>query len=320
MIRMFRSPAQNPTVTPRLREFIALGPSCFTRVRYAEWGPADAQHTVICLHGLTRNGRDFDFIAQRLARAGMRVVAPDLPGRGRSDALANWHEYATPLYLSVMTGLIARLDVPEVDWIGTSLGGHIGMEMAALQGAPIRRLVLNDFGARIAARALQRISSYLVADVKQRFASIDAVEAHLREILAPFGALTDTQWRHMAQYGSVDAGNGELRLNHDAALSKQFWWPIMLDIVLWQVWDRVSCPTLILRGVDSDLLAPETVRQMQRRGLAAQRGLVQSVEFADCGHAPALMNDTQVDVVEQFLLAGQDRLAAEFQQAQGGTR
>jgi pimeloyl-ACP methyl ester carboxylesterase len=320
MIRMLRGGASGPAPSPRLCEFSALGPSCFTRVRYAEWGPERAEHVVICAHGLTRNGRDFDFIAERLARAGMRVVAPDLPGRGRSAPMANWHEYGTPLYLSVMTGLIARLDVPHVDWIGTSLGGHIGMELAALQGAPIRRLVLNDFGARIAARALQRISSYLIEDTKQTFPSIEAVDAHLREILAPFGKLTDAQWRHMAEHGSVKAANGEWRLNHDPTLSKQFWWPIMLDISLWQVWDQVHCPTLILRGVDSDLLARDTVEQMKRRGRAAQNGVVQSVEFPDCGHAPSLMNDAQVDVVEQFLLADYEHLSATPRQAQGGAR
>lgn len=311
-----RGAGAQPQVEPQLREFLALGPSSFTRVRYTEWSRPGATRTVVCAHGLTRNGRDFDFLAQRLVRAGMRVVAPDLPGRGRSPWLANWNEYSTPLYLSVMAGLIARLDVPDVDWVGTSLGGHIGMELAAIDGAPIRRLVLNDFGARVAAVALHRISHYLMEDKDRTFPSIEEVEAHLREILAPFGSLSDAQWRHMAEFGSVRAGS-EWRLNYDPDIAKPFWWPIMLDITFWKVWGDVSCPTLILRGIDSDLLSRETMEQMTHRGRAAERGLVHSVEFAGCGHAPALMDDAQVDVVERFLLASEAELAAPQAQAAG---
>ena len=303
MIKVVRGGASEQEAAPRQREFVALGPSDFTRVSYVEWGPPRAERTVICLHGLTRNGRDFDYLARRLVRDGIRVVAPDLPGRGRSAPMRNWHEYATPLYLSVLTSLIARLDVDEVDWVGTSLGGHIGMEFAAHAGAPIRRLVLNDFGARIAARALQRISTYLTADAGRRFASVEEIDEHLREILAPFGDLTDEQWRHLAEHGAMPTEDGRFRLRHDPAIAKQFWWPIMIDIVLWQVWDKVECPTLILRGVHSDLLSLQTVELMTRRGAAARRGLVRNVEVPACGHAPALMEDSQTDIVAEFLLA-----------------
>jgi pimeloyl-ACP methyl ester carboxylesterase len=248
----------------------------------------------------------------------MRVVAPDLPGRGRSDHMANWHDYGTPLYLSVMTALIARLDVEKVDWVGTSLGGHVGMEFAAHAGAPIRRLVLNDFGARVAARALQRISAYLTEDAGRTFASIEAVDGHLREILEPFGDLTDEQWRHLAVHGARQVEGGRWRLRHDPAISKTFWWPIVLDIVLWQVWDKVECPTLILRGVHSDLLSAQTVRLMTRRGAAAKRGLVRNIEVPDCGHAPALMEDSQTDLVADFLLAPDSELQAEPARAAAG--
>ena len=121
---------------------------------YTAWGPEDAERTVVCVHGLTRNSRDFDFLAQRFAERGMRVVAPDLPGRGRSAPVEHAEDYGTPLYLAVMGALIAHLGVKEIDWVGTSLGGHIGMELAARPGSPIRRLVLNDFGARVPAAAL----------------------------------------------------------------------------------------------------------------------------------------------------------------------
>jgi pimeloyl-ACP methyl ester carboxylesterase len=217
-----------------------------------------------------------------------------------------------------MSALIARLDVDQVDWVGTSLGGHIGMEIAALSGTPIRRLVLNDFGARVGAAALQRISSYVINGGRLRFATLDEAEAHLRKIFAPFGALTDEQWRHMVEHTAVDAGDGLLRLNYDPAISKQFWWPIMLDITLWHVWDKVTCPTLLIHGQHSDLLSAHTVRDMQRRGKAAAKGLVSTAEIAECGHAPALMDDHQIALIENFLTAeGAGSAAVERQRSAG---
>ena len=281
-------------ITPRFDEFLALGPHGFSRVGYTEWGPRDAQRTVICVHGLTRNSRDFDFLAMRLVERGLRVVAPDLPGRGRSDPVA------TPLYLAAMSGLIGRLGVREVDWIGTSLGGHIGMELAARPGSPIRRLVLNDFGARVPVRALQRIGGYLRR--AHPFATLAEVEAYLREVYAPFGALTDAQWRHMAVHGVIQEKSG-LRLHYDPAIVHQFSRPMLLDVVLWRVWEHVACDVLIVRGEYSDLLLPATVDEMKRRGVAAAQGRVQAVEIAGCGHAPALMADDQIRTIENFLMS-----------------
>jgi len=148
-------------LTPRFADFLALGPHGFTQVAYTARGPEDAERTIVCVHGLTRNSRDFDFLAQRFAAQGMRVVAPDLPGRGRSAPVPHAEDYSAPLYVAVMGALIAHLGVKEIDWIGTSLGGHIGMELASRPGNPIRRLVLNDFGARVPAAALLRIGNYL---------------------------------------------------------------------------------------------------------------------------------------------------------------
>jgi pimeloyl-ACP methyl ester carboxylesterase len=289
-----------PRITPRFHDLPVLGPHAFTRVGYTEWGAPNAPRTVICVHGLTRNSRDFDFLAQRLAERGARVVAPDLPGRGRSEFLPHSEDYTTPTYVSAMAALIARLDVREVDWIGTSLGGHIGMELAARPGSPIRRLVLNDFGARVPVGALQRIGAYLRR--AHAFANLTEVEAYLREIYAPFGQLSDEQWRHMAVHGVVQDKAG-LRLHYDPAIVEQFSRPILLDVVLWRVWERVACPVLILRGEDSDLLLPATVAEMKRRGLAAAKGLVRSVEVKGCGHAPALMRNEEFAIIEDFLFA-----------------
>ena len=284
----------------RLEEVAVLGPKGFTRVAYADWGPPDAAQVVFCVHGLTRNGRDFDFLARRLAARGMRVIAPDLPGRGRSEWVSSGADYATPLYLAAASTLIAASGAKSVDWIGTSLGGHIGMEVAALPGSPIRRLVLNDFGARVAAAALQRIGAYL--RVKRRFATIEDLEAHLRSVHEPFGKLTDAQWRHLAEHSAVKTDDGDYRQHFDPAISRMFSWPLMIDISLWHVWDKVACPTLILHGEDSDLLHASTVRTMLKRGEAARKGLVRAIEVREVGHAPALMSDAQISVVEEFLL------------------
>jgi pimeloyl-ACP methyl ester carboxylesterase len=309
--------ARRAAIEPRFERFTSLGPSGFSQIGYLEWGPERASQTVVCVHGLTRNSRDFDYLARYLAGRGIRVVALDLPGRGRSQWAANWADYGTNLYVRTVAGLIARLRVDQIDYVGTSLGGHIGMELAALPNAPVRRLVINDMGARVAAKALKRISNYLAVNSKLRLPDLEAVEGHLREILAPFGALTDQQWRHLAEHSTVADGKGQIKFNHDPSIGKHFWMPIMLDIALWQTWERVRCPTLIIRGAQSDLLSAQTVRQMQERGIAAKAGLVRAAEIADCGHAPALMAPDQLALIEAFLT---EPIAAVSNQLGAGSR
>jgi pimeloyl-ACP methyl ester carboxylesterase len=287
------------TLTPRLDEVRALGPHGYTRVAYTEWGPPDAAQVVLCVHGLTRNARDFDVLARRLGAKGVRVVCPDLPGRGRSEWIANPSDYATPLYLAATAAVIARTGAEQVDWVGTSLGGHVGMETAALANNPIRRLVLNDFGARVAGAALQRMGAYM--RLKRRFASVDELEQHFRTIHEPFGKLTDAQWRHIATHSAVKTEEGDYRQHYDPAIGRNFSWPLMVDVGLWHVWEKVAIPTLILHGEDSDLLHASTVREMQKRGSAAKKSLVRAIEVRGCGHAPALMADHQVSLIEEFL-------------------
>jgi len=284
---------------PQLKELSVLGHGGFRRLAYAEWGPRDASRTVVCVHGVSRTGRDFDVLARALVDQGARVIAPDLPGRGRSDWLASGTHYTDRAYASAMCALIARLDVEHVDWIGTSLGGHIGMMLAAEHGTPIRRLVLNDFGAKLSASALRRIGGYLARSWK--FDSIQALEAHLREALAPFGNLSDAQWSELASHSAVPAPSGGFRPHYDPAIGARFAVPFWLDIVLWALWDKIECPVLIMRGADSDLLSPDTVAQMLGRGPAAKAGNVTAIEFAGCGHAPALLDGEQVAAVQKFL-------------------
>jgi pimeloyl-ACP methyl ester carboxylesterase len=303
--------------TPRLREVPVLGRDGFGRLAYAEWGPPKATRTIVCVHGVSRNGRDFDVLAADLAEAGARVVCPDLPGRGRSDWLSSPAHYTDRAYSRAMATLIARLDVEQVDWVGTSLGGHIGMMVAAQPGSPIRRLVLNDFGPRVAASALRRIGAYLRKD--WRFDSLDHARAHLREIHAPFGPLSDAQWEHLAEHSTTEDGTGRLRFRHDPAIAMRFAVPIMLDIVLWPLWEAIDCDVLILRGESSDLLSAATVEDMKRRGAAARAGRVHSVEIPGCGHAPALMDGAQVALVREFLFDGDAMRPGRRRRASGVT-
>lgn len=297
---------KNKNMGPRFRTYPYLGPAGFIQLHYTEWGPEQSDRTVLCVHGLTRNGRDFDFLAKHLAGIGMRVIAPDLPGRGCSERLPAMHHYVTETYLAAMTALLCRLDANEVDWVGTSLGGHIGMEFAARQGAPIRRLVLNDFGARVQGAALHRLGRN--ARMAKHFRTQADLEQHLRTVYQPFGALSDEQWRHMAEHSSRRQSDGTYHLNYDPAISTHFMlWPALLDISLWHVWERVQCPVLILRGETSDLLIGSTVERMKQRGIAAEQGLVESVEIPHCGHAPALMDLEQMRTIESFLLRDDHR-------------
>jgi pimeloyl-ACP methyl ester carboxylesterase len=274
------------------RTLSCLGPHGFHRVAYAEWaGPPDAR-TVLCVHGLTRNGRDFDDLARALS-CSYRVVCPDIAGRGRSEWLAHAGDYGYPLYLADMAALIARLDVAEIDLVGTSMGGLVGMMLAAQPGSPIRRLVVNDIGPLIAKEGLLRIASYVGAD--PAFADLAALEAYLRTVSASFGALSDAQWRHLAEHGARRRPDGTLGRAYDPAIAEAFE-GVAGDIDLWPVWDAIRCPTLVLRGAQSDLLRADGAAAMTRRGPRARL-----VEFPGVGHAPALMDRAQIAVIEDFL-------------------
>lgn len=286
-------------MTPRLNRLKVLGPRGFTDLAYAEWGSPDTKRVAVCVHGLTRNGRDFDWLAPALAARSWRVLCPDMPGRGRSAWLAEPGDYGYPLYNAVGAALIARSGADEVAWVGTSMGGIIGMMLAAQRGTPIARLVLNDVGALIPKASLERIATYVGNDL--HFSDSAALEAYLRRVHAPFGALTDAQWRHMAAYGSRPAEQGGLRLHYDPAIALPFKQQEAQDVNLWPVWEQVACPALIIRGQSSDLLPAEVATEMTRRGRAAQGGAVSLTEIAGCGHAPALMDDAQVATVVDFL-------------------
>jgi pimeloyl-ACP methyl ester carboxylesterase len=316
---------------PRPNHFLALGPHGFHRVAYAEWGNPEGRHLVVCVHGLTRNSRDFDELAESLAAQGCRVVCMDVVGRGDSDWLAHKQDYGFSQYLSDAAALLARLTAPpqrvsllrrlqgasegsRIDWVGTSMGGLIGMMLAARPNSPIRRLVLNDVGPMVPWNALARLKLASMG-AGTRFASLDEVEHHLRETCASFGPLTDEQWRRLAVHGSRRGENGAYALAHDPAIVNsmrrggsagvEFGNDFLFGIDLWPTWDEVECPTLVLRGAESDLLLESTVRRMQERGPH-----VRLVEFAGIGHAPWLMSDDQIAVVRDFILSAEPRKGA----------
>ena len=278
-----------------IRRVHVEGPGRRYGLSYADWGSPGAARTVVCVHGLTRNGRDFDHLARVLA-GDRRVICPDIAGRGLSDPLTDPEHYALPTYVAHMVQLLSRLGLDEVDWVGTSMGGLIGMGVAAVEASPIRRLVLNDIGPFLPKPALQRINSYLGLDL--RFASLDALEAHLREIHAGFGPLTDAEWRHLAEYSAARREDGRFGLNYDQRLGQPMKTGPIEDVDLWPVWDQIRCPVLVVRGISSDLLLAETAAEMTRRGPRAE-----VVEVDGTGHAPALMAKDQIAIVRSWLSA-----------------
>ena len=269
-----------------------LGPHGFHRLNYYEWGDPGNSRVVICVHGLTRNGRDFDDLARALAPE-FRVLCPDVAGRGKSEWLTHKEDYGYPLYCSDMAALIARSGAQALDWVGTSMGGLIGMFLAAQPQSPLRRLVMNDVGPFIPKASLERLGNYVGKD--PRYASFDEFEQYIRTVSAPFGPLTDAQWRHLTQTNARQDNEGRWGPNYDPALGLPFR-VAPADVVLWPFWDQVRCPTLLLRGADSDLLLAQTAQEMTRRGPKAKL-----VEFAGIGHAPMLMEQSQIATVRNFL-------------------
>lgn len=279
----------------RTHSFKSLAPHGFHRVAYAEWGDPESSDIALCVHGLTRNGRDFDHLAAAL-QGERRVLCPDVAGRGRSEWLAAVEDYGYPTYCADMAALLARVGGEAVDWVGTSMGGLIGMMLAAQPGTPIRRLVMNDVGPFVPKEALERIAAYVGTD--PHFASLGELERHLREIHAPFGPLTDEQWAHLAHCSVRELPDGAYALAYDPGIATAFKTRPLEDLDLWALWDNVRCPVLVLRGAESDLLLPDTARQMRERGPHAE-----VVELAGIGHAPALMEHSQIDTVRDWLLA-----------------
>ena len=303
----------------RQRYFQALGDSGFHRIAYTEWGEPSNLHTVVCVHGLARNSRDFDFLAEALTPE-CRVLCMDVVGRGESDWLETKSEYTFSTYQADAASMLARAGAPPpsgffnkfvknqqptLDWVGTSMGGLIGMFLAAKKNTPIRRLVLNDVGALVPWGALFRMKGYITRH--RRFESEKEVEAYLREVCAPFGPLTDEQWRHLARHGARVDEDGKYQLRYDPGIGENLHghidpeFPLGPDLLrgidLWSIWGKLECPVLVLRGGQSEVLTPKILDEMRSR-----KPDLEVAEFAGVGHAPALMSEDQIAVVKRFLL------------------
>lgn len=265
----------------------------FHRMAYVSWGDPAAP-VVVCVHGLTRNGRDFDVLAQALADR-FHVICPDLPGRGGSDWLPDPMLYQAQHYAVALGHLLAAIG-RDVAWVGTSLGGICGILLAAAGNSPINRLVLNDIGSFIPSAALARIRDYLASDTAPtRFADLSALERHLREIHAPFGALTDAQWAALARSSARALPDGGFAMHYDPAIATVIRAQPPVDVDLTPFYSRIRTPILAIRGADSDLLLPETLALMRSAG-------AETLEIPGAGHAPALMDPFQTDAVRRFLL------------------
>jgi pimeloyl-ACP methyl ester carboxylesterase len=279
---------------PRRRHLESLTPHGFHRVVYYEWGDPGNARVALCVHGLGRNGRDFDVLAEALAPT-HRVLCVDMPGRGESEWLADPNDYVFPTYLTVLTALFARSGAETVDWVGTSMGGLLGITMAAMPKSPVARLVVNDVGPAIEASALERIAGYFGAD--PTFASYGEIEAYIRTISAPFGDLTDEQWAHVTRTNVRQRADGTWGLAYDPAIAVPFR-AAPAPPNLWPLWDAIRCPTLLLRGARSDLLSAATAASMSARGPKPA-----VIECAGVGHAPMLLTPEQIDPVMRFLRA-----------------
>lgn len=279
------------------------------RLAYWQWGDVNAAHVVVCVHGLSRQGRDFDVLAQGLvqkAGGAIRVICPDMAGRGQSDWLIDPQGYQLPTYAADMLALLAHLKPQTLDWVGTSMGGLIGMAVCGQQGlplpVPVRRLVLNDVGPAIQWEAIVRIGTYLGRSVQ--FESLQQAADAMWAVSTTFGPHTPAQWLELSLHmvKPVAGTPGAVTLHYDPAIAVPFGAMTQEsaaqgEAMLWHLYDGIQAQTLLLRGAESDLLSVGTARQMAERGPQARL-----VEFAGVGHAPTLIAADQVQAVTAFLL------------------
>ncbi len=277
---------------PTLRHVTCASPRGLHRIGYAQWGEPD-RPVVLCVHGLTRNGRDFDRVAQRLSDR-YRVVCPDMIGRGISDRASDPSLYTVPQYVADCVTLIARLDVEELTWLGTSMGGIIGMMMAALPGNPIKRLILNDIGPVVGGVGVGRIADHVGDD--PTFASFEEGERAMRQRMSEFGPHSDEQFRYLSRHYVVRR-DGRWTFHYDPVIGATFRQAASVPAPpMWEVYDAIRCPTRVIRGASSDILGAQTAEEMTRRGPRAR-----IAEVAGVGHAPSLIPEDQIDLVERFL-------------------
>lgn len=295
------SPKKQHLICPNpkkgFRDFFRRGAG-FHQLNYYEWGTGDK--VVFCVHGLTRNARDFDYLACDLANHGFRVICPDVVGRGKSGWLSNPAFYGYPLYVADMIFLMTQLGLKDVLWVGTSMGGLIGMMLEAGTPHMIKRMVLNDIGPFMNKEALQRIGSYVGNNMS--FPNRAEAEKYLKEVvLKPFGIKKQEHWDHMLANSFNVKEDGSHTLSYDPNIGMAFWnkrgkLRKMFDINLWPMWENINCPMLVLRGEESDLLSRDTAKRM------AEKPETKLIELPGVGHAPSLLEEEQISLVRDWLL------------------
>ena len=274
-----------------------LGFHGFHRVHYLDWGDQkkfDEQETLLCVHGITRNCRDFDYFASKMCKD-YRVVCPDVVGRGDSDHLETAEGYNYLQYNADMNALIARINSRYVNWVGTSMGGIIGMVLASQVQTPIKRLVINDIGPEVSRDALLSLSENLTPH--EDFDSLKDVELYLRKIYHEFSPMTDADWEEMTFHSSRRTKQGKWRLKFDDGIGDAFRESITyLNMDMWDTWEKIKCPVLLLRGKNSQFLTEDVAKKMLESGPKTEL-----VEFDDTGHTPTLRDDHQVNIIAEWL-------------------
>jgi len=289
--------AEPSLIEPRRRSVQCASPRGLHRIAYLEWGDPRNRDVLVCVHGLTRSARDFDELARSLC-GHFRIACPDLAGRGDSDRIDPML-YAVPQYVADMVTLVARLDTESVNWLGTSLGGLVGMALAAQAGTPVKKLVLNDAGPVISHASLERIGAYV--GKTPLFRTLEDAEQYMRTVAAPFGPHSEAQWRFLTETWLRKNADGMFQAHYDPRIAEAFRAAIPeKDMELWRIYDAVRCSTLVLRGEKSDLLSRDTTAEMARRGPKAK-----VVEIPGVGHAPTLLSAEQIGIVRDFLLRGE---------------
>ncbi|WP_028387655.1 alpha/beta fold hydrolase [Legionella fairfieldensis] len=283
----------------------------YYKIAYTEWGyshPGSA--AVICVHGLTRNCRDFDALARFLSVNGHHVFCPDIIGRGDSSWLSNSQHYNFKRYAMDMNVLIGRTGATQIDWLGTSMGGLIGILMASLPNTPIRSLILNDVSPQVPIQALWRLAKFAGKDPE--FSTKEEAKKHYKKIYAEFGHLTEEQWNYFTEHSIKEKYAGTYISKFDPSIhdfgfkwqtvKELFYSPhkalegVLFDVDLWDVWRNIHCPVLVIRGHHSSLLLPEHIKKMQRT-----HPHVDFFEVEDAGHAPALLNEEEHEKILDWL-------------------
>ena len=281
-------------ITPRQNSILGLHVGGFHNINYYDWGDEENPNVVICVHGLTRHSRDFDPLAQELAKD-FRVICPDIVGRGESDWLDDSKQYNFVQYSADMNALIARLGKTQVHWIGSSMGGFIGMTLASCSGSPLASLIINDAGPKVLHSELSRIGNYIGQKVE--FSSFEEASGYFEKVYGEFGPLSTKQWKSLKLNSLRETEHGTFRLHYDPAIGDAFRCSFsFMHFNLWKYWDPIVCPTMVVRGETSKFLTRATAEEMTKRGPKAEL-----IEIAGAGHTPMLSSKPEISAIRSFL-------------------